>query len=360
MCLQEPEQPSIPDQPPKSMGQLGSRMAFVGDGLNAKSINNCLGFGTATIRDWYSNHATNEKYYAMLSAVFNVAAAGIAWAAKENNRHIKLAAQCMIASGMTYSITHGASDYDAALWFAATSIVFGWINVWSYDLVVASQLPNLIESMLAITSLSFLVACRCDQKMWGLFLKLLQPAEWLNLPAIILNDPLAFLRFWKNLFGKTRTAAFSMVGASQEASIVVEWLSFLEPVTFIGIFLSINRNAPDYTLGWPDLQSVQGAIKLLPCLLLILASATIMTVDRDNYFKPGQWLPILDLVALCVESIGMLFIQPHEVEYKVISKQTNDSTLFRPLIEGGEELKEAPEHDNHGTCYSAVPRHDRV
>ena len=43
MCLQEPEQPSIPDQPPKSMGQLGSRMAFVGDGLNAKSINNCLG-----------------------------------------------------------------------------------------------------------------------------------------------------------------------------------------------------------------------------------------------------------------------------------------------------------------------------
>ena len=113
-------------------------------------------------------------------------------------------------------------------------------------------------------------------------------------------------------------------------------------------------------MGWPDLQSVQGAIKLLPCLLLILASATIMTVDRDNYFKPGQWLPILDLVALCVESIGMLFIQPHEVEYKVMSKQTNDSTLFRPLIEGDEELKEAPEHDNHGTCYSAVPSSDQV
>tara|TARA_B100001093_G_scaffold252690_1_gene241821 strand:+ start:652 stop:1638 length:987 start_codon:yes stop_codon:yes gene_type:complete len=268
------------------------------------------------IKQLFKDANNNDLWYTGLSAVFNTAAVLIAWSAKTESPKIKLIAQGFISVGMSYSILHGASEYQNAIVYFAASYGFSLMNVWAYALSQQFQQSNDTAVLLCIgvAIVSFIVTYLCDKPM----------RESAFSIEKMLDNPIVFLRLWKNFWGKARTGAFSMVGSSAFVSLFVENLSFYEPIIFITLFAVLNSQSDNYYLGLPKFHTAFDQFKFLPWLALLSVAASIVFVfDKEIYLKDGSnyngWLPVLDIVALVIESTGMLFIQPVDKEAKAES-----------------------------------------
>ena len=290
-----------------------------------------LPWSDQSIQALFKDPNINDLWYTGLSAVFNTAAVLIAWSAKTESPRVKLIAQWFVSAGMSYSILHGASEFQNAMRYFVLSYTFSLMNVWAYAISQQFQQSDDAAVLLSVNVAisSFLVTYICDKSM----------RESAFSIEKFIDNPLVFLRLWKNFWGKARTGAFSMVGSNSFVSSFVENLSLYEPIVFITLFAIINSRSEKYYLGYPKFDTAYDRFKLLPWFVLLTVAASIVFVlDNELYFKVDPnydgWLPALDIVALLVESTGMLFIQPVD---KV--EPSNDHGYSR-LSDGDEESKD--------------------
>ena len=254
---------------------------------------------------WFDNQRIVNQSYAALAAIFNTASVFVAWSTETKNQTVKFIAQCMIAASMGYSILHGASEYECPpVWFVL-SYSASLVNVWSSDVSESLGFSG-ITSPLVISGLSFLITCCCDKKIMAL-LASLRDSRFTQSSC---NDPFAFLRLWKNFFGKLKTGLFSMVGVSLLAGEIVEWLSFIEPLVFISLFFIIVTHSDTSQLALPRCRDSEILVKCIPCLVMLVTEGVILTIDSDRYFYNDDKLPLLDMVGLLIEACGYWFILP--------------------------------------------------
>ncbi len=291
----------------------------------------CVAWMDQRIKHFFNDPNTNTLWYTGLSAVFNTAAVLVAWSTKTESPRVKLIAQSFVSFGMSYSIMHGASDYQNSISYFAASYGFSLMNVWVYS--ISQQLNQskdiAIYQCVSVAMISFIVTYFCDKQM---------RESALSIDKAI-DNPLVFLRLWKNFWGKARTGAFSMVGSSRFMSVFVENLSFYEPIIFITLFAIINSQSKNYRLGCPKVDTVLDVVKFMPLLVLLLVAATVIFVfDNELYFnvRPDYngLLPLLDIIALVIESTGMLLIQP------AASSQGVSTGFGYFNLPGGEESKD--------------------
>jgi len=260
------------------------------------------------IRGCFNDPVVVDRCYSALAAIFNTSSVLIAWSAETENPTVKLIAQLMIAFSMSYSILHGASEYNYPPVYFLLSYVASLINVWSGN--VSEYLGSSgLALPLVISVVSFIITCCCDKKIVEL-IGSIHSGEFIETTK---NEPFVFLRLWKIFFGKVRTGIFSMVGTSLVAGDIVEWMSFIEPLVFITFFLMIISQSNSSQLVLPRCDATAGCIKFAPWVVMLVVECMILIKDSDFYFYHENKLPLLAMFGLLAEVSGFLFIKPKAV-----------------------------------------------